>query len=169
MELLLKAEAAEAGGSATAAPASAPASPGAEASEPLGGEQWSQGGGLLRGSRLLRAGRLQQAAGCGGAAGSSSPRRRKTPPASEPAERIVSLLWVWCSRAGQVPPALPAARPPPKPWPANLAAAAPHALQARKRLQLQLEQKEAQLGKLREVVRELEGKLIDAYKRQADL
>lgn len=41
--------------------------------------------------------------------------------------------------------------------------------QARQRLQLQLEQKDAQLGKLRGVVRELEGKLIDAYKRQADL
>ncbi|PRW57851.1 centriole proteome [Chlorella sorokiniana] len=40
---------------------------------------------------------------------------------------------------------------------------------ARQRLQLQLEQKDAQLGKLRGVVRELEGKLIDAYKRQADL
>ncbi len=45
----------------------------------------------------------------------------------------------------------------------------PPALQARQRLQLQLEQKDAQLGKLRGVVRELEGKLIDAYKRQADL
>lgn len=41
--------------------------------------------------------------------------------------------------------------------------------QARQRLQLQLEQKDAQLGKLRGLVRELEGKLIDAYKRQADL
>lgn len=41
--------------------------------------------------------------------------------------------------------------------------------QAHQRLRLQLEQKDAQLGKLRGVVRELEGKLIDAYKRQADL
>lgn len=41
--------------------------------------------------------------------------------------------------------------------------------QARQRLELRLQERDAQLGKLRGVVRELEGKLIDAYKRQADL
>ena len=41
--------------------------------------------------------------------------------------------------------------------------------QARQRLELRLREKDAQLGKLRGVVRELEGKLIEAHKRQADL
>ncbi len=42
-------------------------------------------------------------------------------------------------------------------------------LQARQRLELRLQDKDVQLGKLRGVVQQLEGKLIDAYKRQADL
>ena len=41
--------------------------------------------------------------------------------------------------------------------------------QARQRLELRLQDKDAQLGKLRAAVQQLEGKLIEAYKRQADL
>lgn len=42
-------------------------------------------------------------------------------------------------------------------------------VQARQRLELRLEEKERTMGKLRGVVKELEAKLVEAYKRQADL
>jgi hypothetical protein len=42
-------------------------------------------------------------------------------------------------------------------------------LQARRRLEVRLRDKDAQMGKLRGVVQQLEGRLIDSYKRQADL
>jgi len=43
------------------------------------------------------------------------------------------------------------------------------ALQARQRLAFRLQEKDKQLAKLRGVIRELESKLIEAHKRQADL
>lgn len=43
------------------------------------------------------------------------------------------------------------------------------ALQARQRLGFRLQKKDKQLAKLQGVVRELECKLIEAHKRQADL
>lgn len=44
----------------------------------------------------------------------------------------------------------------------------PPRLQARQRLELRLEDKERQMGKLRGVIKELEDKLAEAFKRQAD-
>lgn len=93
MELLLKADAAEAGiGCPAAGPASAPGSPGA-APQPFIGQYSSQGEAVLKASASLRASRLGRTGQAGescGAAGGGSPRRTKAPAATEPAERIVS-------------------------------------------------------------------------------
>jgi hypothetical protein len=45
----------------------------------------------------------------------------------------------------------------------------PFTAQARQRLEFRLQEKDKQVGKLRGVIQELEGKLVEAYKRQADL
>lgn len=89
VELLLKADAAEAGGgSAAAGPASAPGSPGA-APQLLAGQCWHQGEARAD-ARTSRLGRPGQAGEGSGTAG-GSPRRPKAPAAtSEPAEHIVS-------------------------------------------------------------------------------
>lgn len=93
VELLLKADAAEAGiGSAADGPAPAPGSPGA-APQPFIGQYGSQGEAVLKASASLRAsrlGRTWQAGESCDAAGGGSPRRAKPPAATEPAERIVS-------------------------------------------------------------------------------
>ena len=41
--------------------------------------------------------------------------------------------------------------------------------QARQRLEFRLQEKDRQMGKLRGAIQELEGKLVEAYKRQANL
>jgi hypothetical protein len=114
----------------------------------------------------------QQAMAAAAGAGSPSGTRQHGPAASQSMDHIVSvvLLPLVAIRICTACPALqPWQQPASSVFNCPAACLPPVTVQARQRLEFRLQEKDKQVGKLREVIQELEGKLVEAYKRQADL
>ena len=114
----------------------------------------------------------QQAMAAAAGAGSPSGTRQRGPAASQSMDHIVSvvLLPLVALRICAACPALQLWQHPAS-FVFNCPAAClpPFTAQARQRLEFRLQEKDKLVGKLRGVIQELEGKLVEAYKRQADL